>query len=592
MSLSVFTTKEYLHFKHDLGFAVDTLLFEAGARPDNDTQSWRIPLNREAYLLYSKVYWYIIEKDMQITIAPESLTEVQNMFNKYDFATIRKNMATFEQTLLKYVKFRPYLWQLEANYMLSINQHYNLWMDAGLGKTKVILDDFRMKKERDLPNLKLFVFCPNYLVMTWEEQIKEHQPDLSYKLLYKGSRNKLIALYEKEADIYVTNIEGLAPRYTDKKTLHPFFKEFKDAIRANTPNIGVIDEASRIKRPESKQTKYLLEMKDLFTFRRGMTGSPVTRDLRDVWSQLTWLDDFASGYNTYNAFISNHFKFDDWVKTKIKFVVDQKVIEDQVGKWCLIKKKENCLDLPEKIRKVIKLQMTATQKKMYETMKHECFVEFQNELRENQYIKKDHVLAKMAIFQQIAKGFIYYEHLKPGTVRMEVGRKVHPLVSSKYATVVDLLKTELWNKSTIIWTAHAEERARITKILEHSTVSHTVLYPKAPPTVNKKKQDDFNRGVYKVIVLSFQSHSMGINLPSIDAEIFLCATANFNAEYRIQAEERGMRANRDKSKKGILSYDIITIDTIEEQMKKDSKFKINMAAAFTKNVMKVNCEIR
>ena len=67
-----------------------------------------------------------------------------------------------------------------------------------------------------------------------------------------------------------------------------------------------IDESTTIKNPRAKRTKNILLLSKLAKYRRIMTGSPVTRNPLDLYSQCEFLDpkhlDFPSYYSFRNRY--------------------------------------------------------------------------------------------------------------------------------------------------------------------------------------------------------------------------------------------------------------------------------------------------
>ena len=55
-------------------------------------------------------------------------------------------------------------------------------------------------------------------------------------------------------------------------------------------SMTAIDESTTIKNPKAKRTKNILEIANLAPYRRIMTGSPVTRNPLDLYTQCEFLD--------------------------------------------------------------------------------------------------------------------------------------------------------------------------------------------------------------------------------------------------------------------------------------------------------------
>jgi SNF2 family DNA or RNA helicase len=63
-----------------------------------------------------------------------------------------------------------------------------------------------------------------------------------------------------------------------------------------------IDESTTIKSPTAKRTKNILKVCKLADYRRILTGSPVTKNPLDLYSQCQFLDEDLLGFSSYYAY--------------------------------------------------------------------------------------------------------------------------------------------------------------------------------------------------------------------------------------------------------------------------------------------------
>ena len=63
-----------------------------------------------------------------------------------------------------------------------------------------------------------------------------------------------------------------------------------------------IDESTTIKNPKAKRTKNILVIITHCKYRRIMTGSPVTKNPLDLYTQCYFLDPFHLGHESYYSF--------------------------------------------------------------------------------------------------------------------------------------------------------------------------------------------------------------------------------------------------------------------------------------------------
>ena len=138
-----------------------------------------------------------------------------------------------------------------------------------------------------------------------------------------------------------------------------------------------IDESTTIKNPKAKRTKNILSLSSICKYRRIMTGSPVTRNPLDLYSQCEFLDprllDFASYYSFRNRYAI--MKSANISGRSINLVTGYQnlgELSDKLKPFSYRVLKEDCLDLPDKIYMKREIQLTAEQKKLYDQMKREA----------------------------------------------------------------------------------------------------------------------------------------------------------------------------------------------------------------------------
>ena len=115
-----------------------------------------------------------------------------------------------------------------------------------------------------------------------------------------------------------------------------------------------IDESTTIKTPTAQRTKNIIGFVNA-KYRRIMTGSPVTKNPLDLYTQCEFLDpwllDFASSYyafrNRYAEMKTMHIR-----GRSIQVVNGFKILgelSDKLKTFSYRVLKEDCLDLPDKI---------------------------------------------------------------------------------------------------------------------------------------------------------------------------------------------------------------------------------------------------
>ena len=136
-----------------------------------------------------------------------------------------------------------------------------LFMDMGTGKTRTAIE-IVMDKSADFDTI--IWIAPASLINS------ENYIDEIHKW-YKGGKG----------DIVFFTLEGISQSDTA-------YLKLRD-VAERSRNFCVIDESLGIKNSEAKRTKRLLQMWDMFDFRLILNGTPISKGLIDIYSQLQFI---------------------------------------------------------------------------------------------------------------------------------------------------------------------------------------------------------------------------------------------------------------------------------------------------------------
>ena len=189
-------------------------------------------------------------------------------------------------------KTKPYAHQMTALEKSWNKESYAYFMEMGTGKTKVLIDNLAMLYDKGKVNGALII-APKGVVGTWyNNELPTHLPDhianvtiLWQSNITKKQKEKLETLFEVEESLHILimNVEALS---TDKGM--DFAKKFLSCHET----MVAIDESTTIKNPKANRTKNILSLAQEAKYRRIMTGSPVTKNPLDLFSQCYFLDPF------------------------------------------------------------------------------------------------------------------------------------------------------------------------------------------------------------------------------------------------------------------------------------------------------------
>ena len=162
----------------------------------------------------------------------------------------------------------------------------------------------------------------------------------------KGQQEKLDSLFEIDSALHilVMNVEALS---TEKGV------KFASKFINSHKTLMAIDESTTIKTPTARRTKNIIKMGVNAKYKRIMTGSPITKNPLDLYTQCEFLDPWLLDFASYYAFRNRYAE----MKTmhlrgrSIQVVAGFQnlgELSDKVKDFSYRVLKEDCLDLPPK----------------------------------------------------------------------------------------------------------------------------------------------------------------------------------------------------------------------------------------------------
>ena len=460
-------------------------------------------------------------------------------------------------------KTKPYAHQLTALENSWHKEEYAYFMEMGTGKTKVLIDNVAMLYDKGKVD-GVLIIAPKGVVGTWyNQELPNHLADhienvtvLWQANINKKQQDKLNQLFKTghELHILVMNVEALS---TDKGTL--FAAKF---LRSHKSMLA-IDESTTIKNPKAKRTKNILGLGDICKYRRIMTGSPVTKNPLDLYSQCEFLNPSLLQFTSYYAFRNRYAEMKTiHVHGRSVDVVHKfqnlKELSETLKPFSYRVLKQDCLDLPEKVYIKREISLSPEQKKLYEQMKKQAFATLNGK-----QVTSVTVLTQLMRLQQITCGHFTADD-----------GSIQPIRNNRLAELLDVLE-EIEGK-VIIWGHYQEDVKNIVNILTDkygpgSVVSYYGLTPQEERQKNIKKFQA-NNGV-RFLVGTPQTGGYGITLTEANTVIYY--SNGYDLEKRMQSEDR---AHRIGQKKTVTYVDLIADDTVDEKIVKALRRKINIAS--------------
>jgi len=469
--------------------------------------------------------------------------------------------------MIKNYKFKtkPYAHQKLALKKSWAEKTYALFMEMGTGKSKVLVDNMAILYNNAAIRGALIV-APKGVYKNWYDiEIPVHLPDhvKHSKVLWEPTSSKkkqleLDTLFDKkkELKVLIMNVEA----FSTPKGLQ-FAKKYLSLFNGRA--LFGIDESTTIKNPTAKRTKSILQLGNLATYRRILTGSPVTKSPLDLYTQCMFLDKKHLGLESYYSYRARyaHMVKRNFGGRQVQIIDSYRRLDELAGKldhFSYRVLKEDCLDLPPKIFTTRIVELSTEQKEQYVMMKKAAIAEHKGKL-----MSSATALTTLLRLHQITCG----------TFKADDGT-VTPIKNNRITALMDCL-AEIEGKA-IIWATYREDLKNIVTALKkaYGEASTVEYHGGVDATLRQDNIAQFQdvKGPTRFFVGNAQTGGYGITLTAANTVIYY--SNNYDLEKRLQSEDRAHRIGQTGS---VTYVDLVAEKTIDERIIKSLKDKIGIA---------------
>lgn len=320
-------------------------------------------------------------------------------------------------------KTKPYKHQLSAvKNLLDRGWGGALLMEPRTGKTKTTIDWLSALATRgDID--RVVVICPNRVMGVWVNEFNLHAPISVNVTVWDSNARKTTKLQPVsgmyDLEVVIVNFEAFAtpgkktPSGRQSKTSGRF--KFRKDLRKwidGKPCAGVVDESHKIKSPSGRTSNMVVSMREDFSHRVILTGTPLTKAKRshDVYMQWQFLnpDRFSDfpGVGDFKEY------FGKWVRVeangrafpKYKGPRNVKELQSRMAKDSVIVRREDCFDLPPR-EDIVKFVHLKNSDGVYQQMADDMVAELESGSIAEASIK----LVQSLRLSQVTSGFITTE---------------------------------------------------------------------------------------------------------------------------------------------------------------------------------------
>jgi SNF2 family DNA or RNA helicase len=438
-----------------------------------------------------------------------------------------------------------------------------LFAEMGTGKSYMLINNIAVLYDKGKINAALIV-APKGVYRNWVNiEIPKHMPDhvemrvaLWAASPRKAEQQALDRIFEVTEDlkILVMNIEAFS---TKKGTA--FATRFLLAHEA----MMAIDESTTIKSPSSARSKNTEKVGIGARYRRIMTGSPVTRSPMDLYQQCAFLSDDCLNMHSFYAFQARYaVVVERQVAThSFKQVVGYRHLDElklKLDTFSFRVKKEECLDLPDKVYMRRDVELTDEQVKAYNDMKALALAQVGGRL-----VSTVNALTQLMRLHQITCGHV---KLDDGTVVDLPNRRIEELLAVLEET----------DDKVIIWATYRHDIEAIKLALQkaYGMTSVAAYYGDTTSDDRERIVNDFQDPNSELRFFVGNPSTGGYGLTLTAASTVIYYSNSFDLEKRLQSEDRAHRIGQTKN---VTYVDLIAPNTVDEKIVKALRDKIDIA---------------
>lgn len=396
--------------------------------------------------------------------------------------------------------------QKEALELVTDNDQFALFMEAGTGKTMVMLyhiTNLLMGKEIE----DCLIVCPASVRGSWRRDIEK--------------------------------LSGLRRPYTKNITVVSYDLVWRREEYEKDWDCIVLDESHCIASRSSKRTKFLQRLKNRSKYRYILTGTPMHNGhYEDYWSQMEFL---IPGYlGTYNEFCAHHTVQRQLPGTYVRIIVKYRNVQellDKIGQKAYYIDKKSCLDLPEKLPPVVidcELQEKLKYKQALKSFIEEYDMNIGNPMS---------VIVKL---RQLCSGFVIDDYGDTHELKCEKIKMLDELIDSISSKIV-------------IFAEFTYSLEQIHKLLDKKKIAYLTLDGRqSNKSIWREFQSDED---IRIIVCQYRSANAGIDLYEASNMIFYEPTQSSTVVDQAMA-----RIHRNGQTRNCSYYWLLTEKTVEHDV--------------------------
>lgn len=264
------------------------------------------------------------------------------------------------------MKYTPHAYQRYAAQFILDHPAAAVFLDCGLGKTVITLTAIRELLHDSFAVRRVLIIAPLRVARdTWPAEIRkwDHLSDLTYAVAVGNTAKRLAALRQK-AEITIINRENVD--WLVKNNTFDF-------------DMVVVDELSAFKSHRTRRFKALMKVRPMLSRIVGLTGTPSSNGLMDLWAEFRLLD-MGKRLGRFLTHYRERYFLPDKRNAQMVFTykprpgAEEKIYE-AIGDITISMKSGDYLRLPELVTNVVRVEMNERERRIYERLKKDMAAE-------------------------------------------------------------------------------------------------------------------------------------------------------------------------------------------------------------------------
>lgn len=403
--------------------------------------------------------------------------------------------------------------QYTALNMLAQRDHAGLFMEMRLGKTLTALRWLSLKQCQ-----RVLIVAPYSALSGWQREciLEGSEPEDIVELF--GTKKQRLDCLQKAGKFFLINKEG-----------HRVLPE----IASHTWDAIILDESTFVKNPKAKVTKFYINHFRNVKHRLILTGTPAPESPLDYYCQMRFLHHDILMFESYWDFRFKCFTVDN--------TGHQWTLKEDAHEWLSQRLAHHCYFLTRKKagikgKKIYEQRMVMLDrqsKKLYQNLESN----FEILDKETKYAP-----VKFCWLRQLCGGFVDNNFVN----------------NAKVQELESLIYGELKDQPLLVFCQFVHE---VIYLHQHfSELKTSIIYGGVSVDERTKRIADFQSAKIDILFIQPETVKYGVDLSRSDTVIYYSSPLGF--ETRSQSEDRAVNVK----KSSVLIIDIVTIDTIEEEM--------------------------